>query len=49
MNGTKKNRNRRFKLKKPVTIQHASSKDVANATIEVIREHSHTIELLAKA
>jgi len=37
-----------FKLKKPVKIEYASAEQVANVTKEVIREHAHTIAILAK-
>jgi hypothetical protein len=38
----------RFKLKKPVKIQHASDEEVAVATEEVLKEHPLLFDLLAK-
>jgi hypothetical protein len=44
----KRARTEKFKVKKPIKIQYASKKEVAEAAGEVRREHKELIWLLSK-
>jgi hypothetical protein len=48
MNGIQKPRNGKFKVKRPIKIQYASTEEVSRATAEIIQEHPYTLKLLSK-